>query len=177
MTTVQEMIADTATATSMKGYAAGGLIAPTYANPPDPANLSLAAEAYTLLSNLRHYDYGAAPSREKLTQLTREALVAAADLLDSDGWVQGIGRTSAGQHCAMGAIDEVACRAEYHPMVHSAAQRALSGFLFSLGYSGNVIDYNDVEGRRAEEVSGAMRKAAENLTDVDPSPFGEVTTP
>lgn len=97
------------------------------------------------------------------TEMTpRRVLLDAARVLERGGWCQGRVKDYAGQHCALGAIREVA----FCDFLGKAAERVLARSLRLRPGFGSatpdvmVAEWNDDPGRTADEVVTALRKAA-----------------
>jgi len=82
-----------------------------------------------------------------------ELLARAADLLEREGWCQGVLRTREGHHCMLGALEEVGlgCAEVLFDQVIPAITAELGGE--------NLVRYNDTFGRTAEEVITTLRNA------------------
>lgn len=81
-----------------------------------------------------------------------DVLDGAADLIERDGWVQGVNHLPTGEHCMNDAIEKVAGKALYWP-----AKRYVEAVV---GFSATAA-WNDVPGRTKAEVVSALRAAAE----------------
>lgn len=82
-------------------------------------------------------------------------LVRAAAIVDR-GWCQGRLRDGLGNVCAQGALLEASGRLDgFSPLFMEAMRRLIRG----VGHH-DITAWNDFPGRRREEVSAAMRKAA-----------------
>jgi hypothetical protein len=80
-------------------------------------------------------------------------LLAAADLLERDGWCQGIGRNGAGKRCVTFAIDE---STGSKVILYWVAIQLLRKTIRE-----NTVDWNDAPGQTAENVIETLRRAAE----------------
>ncbi|MFF4403658.1 hypothetical protein [Streptomyces sp. NPDC001404] len=104
-------------------------------------------------------------------------LAAAADYLQTHGWVQGMFRTKAGSVCAMGAIAAVLPNQPTR-MIHPGEKAALQALADHLdlkpapgdteplaGHPGTLVTHwNDHAVSHVTEVIAAMRSAANHLT-------------
>lgn len=84
----------------------------------------------------------------------KKVLDDAADLLIDKGWIQGQSRSPRG-FCAMGAIQEV-CNGDRSAASQASAQ--LAGVI-----NGNIATWNDLKGRKMDEVVDKLREAAQSL--------------
>jgi hypothetical protein len=92
------------------------------------------------------------PYRRRLA----EKLRAAADLLATNGWIQGAPEDARGRHCVVGAIDAVSDTLEEQGDVYNAVGRYL-------GVEYRVAWWNDRSGRTAEQVIAVLRETADEL--------------
>ena len=84
---------------------------------------------------------------------TGKLLLAAADLLQAEGWVQGSMRRYGGR-CVVGAISDAGCPRATAQQLNRAYNRALA-------LAGtNLPFWNDAPGRTKEEVINLLRRAA-----------------
>jgi hypothetical protein len=96
-------------------------------------------------------------------------LRAAADVLERDGWTQGVYVANDGCRCALGAILGVVdpeadtpswfADAEQQQRFTFAADALIKAMDFNLGLY--LVDWNDDPGRTADEVIAALRAAAD----------------
>jgi hypothetical protein len=84
-----------------------------------------------------------------------QVLLAAADLLERDGWCQGTLRDGIGRHCTNGAINAVTLVYMGDPF--SGAWK----LLYSLLDRTSVTAWNDAPWQTAENVIATLRKAAQ----------------
>jgi hypothetical protein len=86
----------------------------------------------------------------------RQILLAAASMLERDGWCQGSSQDEKGRRCGSGAITDTC-----PPGNHGAEWvRARNAVREQIG-SEDIAVWNDVHGRTADEVIAALRAAAE----------------
>jgi ATP:corrinoid adenosyltransferase len=90
--------------------------------------------------------------RHRVAQKLREA----ADLLATDGWVQGVPEDDQGRHCAAGAIEAVTGDGTGKNFAVSGT--AMVAVADHLGI--RITDWNDQPGRTAEEVIAVLRETA-----------------
>lgn len=82
-----------------------------------------------------------------------DTLNRAADLIERDGWCQGLGRDADGSRCAAVALHD----AQADRLVWRGAYRALKARVGTR----LVVDWNDTPGRTQAEVVAALRAAAD----------------
>jgi hypothetical protein len=82
---------------------------------------------------------------------TAKILYDAADLIDANGWCQGVNRSAEGYYCALGAIGKASMFGEVLPPVE-----ALRREIRSTG----VAEWNDEPGRTKDQATTALRNAA-----------------
>jgi hypothetical protein len=90
---------------------------------------------------------------------TTEVLLVAVDIIEQDGWCQGITRRGTAA-CTAQAL-RIAAR--HDPFVAEEAGRRLAHFVGCYrpgSYWGTIPDWNDAAGRTKEEVVEALRGAA-----------------
>lgn len=86
-----------------------------------------------------------------------EVLLRAAEVIDVDGWCQFDFTNGQGQHCLVGAIKSAA---HNDPYLVLDAKDAVSSHLGGL----SIINWNDSQGRRADEVTALLRATARDLS-------------
>lgn len=84
----------------------------------------------------------------------------AADLIDADGWCQGVWMNSAGGRCLDGALGAVGFPDDWD--VYREAREALTTPELVEGVVG-PIGWNDTPGRTQEEVTALLRSTADKL--------------
>lgn len=87
-----------------------------------------------------------------MSQATADVLHAAADLLERDGWCQGVYVSHGGARCAEGAIHAVAPSSQVALDAEMALSRALGG--------DHPVRWNDAPGRTQKQVAAKLREAA-----------------
>jgi hypothetical protein len=90
---------------------------------------------------------------------TSDVLRKAAEILGERGWCQRSSMDDQGHLCALGALG-VASRA-ISPSAYTKAGAALARHL-CIESRYDIPEWNDVQGRTAEDVILAMKRAAEN---------------
>ena len=87
---------------------------------------------------------------------TARVLLAAADLIERDGWVQGITRCHAGR-CMIGAVSDAApARFDLWPAIERINETLGRPF----ADPATVAYWNDAPGRTRDEVVALLRQAA-----------------
>lgn len=101
------------------------------------------------------------------TKTPQYILATAADILEADGWCQGVARDQAGRHCALGAIGTAAHKDGANLLTREAfeLQDAATDMLQAHLEVDWVHEWNDKPGRTKDEVVQALRAAAEWRAD------------
>lgn len=89
----------------------------------------------------------------------RDVLLAAADVIECNGWCQDDAGRVGGPRCVLGALRQ-ACLPELPGLAHAEAHGRLRTFVHASGASFDLIAWNDAPGRTAAEVIAALRGAA-----------------
>lgn len=89
---------------------------------------------------------------DALLPKSSKTLLRAAKLLETQGWVVGQYRTKEGEHCAIGALDEV-CGIDFNAYMLAANKLAAC-------IGGNIVSWNDKPGQTAKNVIKTMRECA-----------------
>jgi hypothetical protein len=85
----------------------------------------------------------------------REILREAADLIERDGWVQGVYHSEDGRHCAAGALSRALADVD-----DPVAYETYSLLLDEIGWVG-VPMWNDTVATSGQQVVDTLRRAAE----------------
>jgi hypothetical protein len=82
----------------------------------------------------------------------------AADLIDANGWTQGVNRDAFGCYCAVGALEAASPRVDgrWFSRLYYDAAVAVS----KETQSSSVVQWNDAEGRTQAEVTTMLRTVA-----------------
>jgi len=91
-------------------------------------------------------------------ELAQEALRRIPALLDAHGWCQGFDHDSDGAACLRGALLDVTPPGQV---------RAYAWERLTWQVDGNIVDWNDADGRTVGEVQAACAAAAESASRVD----------
>lgn len=109
--------------------------------------------------------------------LARDLAREARELIERDGWVQGFYHVEGGGYCFVGALD---ARIEAHNLSRQNStwddeiSDAVADIVFSEtaklvflssddGLEGEIVSWNDAEGRSAEDVIGVLKAVEYNL--------------
>lgn len=97
---------------------------------------------------------------KKVAQILKKA----ADLIETEGWVQGKFHVSGEGYCAVGAIRRVAWGTPEGVFLGAAAIDALAETL-PPRFKSWPVSWNDYKGRKADSVIRHMRKVAQSLEE------------
>ncbi len=91
----------------------------------------------------------------------RQRLFEAADLLEREGWCQGMLHDDYGRHCTVGAINRISKMNDALEAIRKLAFSVYGGGVcWSSECSGHLVCWNDQPGRTADEVIERMRSVA-----------------
>jgi len=89
----------------------------------------------------------------------KAVLLDAAQELETSGWCQGEYMNDAGEHCLVGAL-QVAAGTD-GALLFDAKLAVLRQLEMQVGANASIINFNDEQGRRADEVIALLRETAE----------------